>query len=102
MRIMGTLVFRLVMPAKNRNSSVKKLKEFLCTTVFQITVALIQLYIFLKTIVHLVNNGDRNPLISMRPNENKMHIGSYVNDQLNYVYNSALIPAEVWTKVRVI
>ena len=59
-------------------------------------------------IVHITRGGgmeqpgDRMPLISLFPNENRLHISSYVNGNINYAYNPPEIwEFNVWTKIRV-
>lgn len=60
-------------------------------------------------VIHVTNSGqnqaapgDRMPLISIRPDENKLHIGSYVNGEINHVFNSnEELKLNIWTNVRV-
>ena len=59
-------------------------------------------------IVHITRGGsmeqpgDRMPLISLFPNENRLHISSYVNGKINYAYSPPEIwELDIWTKIRV-
>ena len=60
-------------------------------------------------IVHLSKSGqsmeepgDRMPAIYLQPRENKLHIGAYVNGDINHAYNSdEILQDNIWTKVKV-
>lgn len=61
-----------------------------------------------KSIIHITQGGsngvagDRMPLISLHPNENRLQISSYVNSKVNHAYNADdILDLDVWTKVRV-
>merc|ERR1712227_856379 len=46
--------------------------------------------------------GDRMPLISLYPGENKLHIACYINNEVSYAYNvDYVMPMNQWTKLEV-
>lgn len=46
--------------------------------------------------------GDRMPLISLYPGENKLHIACYVNNEVSYAYdNDYILPMHRWTKLEI-
>jgi len=56
-----------------------------------------------KTGQNMVEPGDRMPAIYLRPGENKLHIGAYVNGNNNHAYNSnEILKQNIWTKVQVL
>lgn len=59
-------------------------------------------------IVHITQGGsngvpgDRMPLISLFPSENKLHMSSYVNGNINHSYNPPeILQLGIWTKIRI-
>jgi len=46
--------------------------------------------------------GDRMPLVSLYPGENKLHIACYINNEVSYAYdNDYILPMHRWTKLEV-